>query len=94
VARAVAVDPTVLLLDEPSSGLDANETAELGRVFRRLRDDRGIALVVVEHNVEFVLGLADEVTVLDFGSVIAHGTPSAIRQDPKVQAAYLGTTAA
>jgi ABC-type branched-subunit amino acid transport system ATPase component len=94
VARAVAADPSVLLLDEPSSGLDANETAELGDVFRRLREERGIALVVVEHNVEFVLGLADDVTVLDFGLVIARGTPNAIRQDPKVQAAYLGTSAA
>jgi ABC-type branched-subunit amino acid transport system ATPase component len=94
VARAVAVEPSVLLLDEPSSGLDVNETTQLGEVLRRLRDERGIALVLVEHNVEFVLGLADEVTVLDFGSVIAHGPPAAIRQDPKVQAAYLGTTAA
>jgi len=94
VARAIAVDPTVLLLDEPSSGLDANETAQLSEVLGRLRAERGIALVLVEHNVEFVLGLADDVTVLDFGSVIAHGTPSAIRQDPKVQAAYLGTSAA
>ena len=90
----MAADPTVLLLDEPSSGLDATETSQLSDVLRRLRDERGIALVVVEHNVEFVLGLADDVTVLDFGSVIATGTPPAIRQDPKVQAAYLGTTAA
>jgi ABC-type branched-subunit amino acid transport system ATPase component len=94
VARAIAVEPTVLLLDEPSSGLDATETTELSAVLRRLRDERGVALVVVEHNVEFVLGLADEVTVLDFGLVIAKGAPPEIRADPKVQAAYLGTSAA
>jgi ABC-type branched-subunit amino acid transport system ATPase component len=94
VARAIAAGPTVLLLDEPSSGLDAAETSQLSDVLRRLRDERGIALVLVEHNVEFVLGLADDVTVLDFGIVISRGTPAEVRADPKVQAAYLGTSAA
>jgi len=92
IARALAAQPRVLLLDEPSSGLDARETGELADVLARLRRDEGIALVLVEHNVDMVLGLADDVTVLDFGEVIAHGTPAEIRVHPAVQAAYLGTT--
>lgn len=92
LARAIAAGPRVLLLDEPSSGLDGNETAQLTDVLRRLRDERGIALVLVEHNVEMVLSLADRVTVLDFGEAIAEGTPQEIRQSAAVQAAYLGTS--
>ena len=91
VARALAAQPRVVLLDEPSSGLDAHETEELALVLARLRDEEGIALVLVEHNVAMVLGLADDVTVLDFGEVIARGPAAAIRSDPAVQAAYLGT---
>jgi branched-chain amino acid transport system ATP-binding protein len=83
----------VLLLDEPSSGLDARETDELAVVLARLRDDEGISLVLVEHNVGMVLGLADDVTVLDFGKEIARGPADAIRSDAAVQAAYLGTAA-
>jgi branched-chain amino acid transport system ATP-binding protein len=93
VARALAARPRVLLLDEPSSGLDARETDELATVLARLRDDEGIALVLVEHNVGMVLGLADDVTVLDFGKEIARGSAVEIRSDPAVQAAYLGTAA-
>ena len=92
VARALAAEPRVLLLDEPSSGLDARETDDLAAVLGRLRDDDGLALVLVEHNVAMVLGLADDVTVLDFGEVIARGPASAIRADRTVQAAYLGTS--
>jgi branched-chain amino acid transport system ATP-binding protein len=91
VARAVASRPRLLLLDEPSSGLDGREAEQLAEALARLRREREISLVVVEHNVEFVLTLADEVTVLDFGRVIATGTPVEVRSDPKVQAAYLGT---
>jgi branched-chain amino acid transport system ATP-binding protein len=91
VARALATRPRVLLLDEPSAGLDERETADLARVLGRVRDDRGMALVLVEHNVEMVLGVADNVTVLDFGQVIARGTPGQVRDDPAVRAAYLGT---
>jgi branched-chain amino acid transport system ATP-binding protein len=90
VARAVATDPVVLLADEPFSGLSVEETRRLAGVFRRLRDERGVAACVVEHDVETVLGLADRVTVLDFGEVIAEGTPAEIRADATVQAAYLG----
>ena len=92
VARALAAQPSVLLLDEPSSGLDADETAELAATLRRVRDHEGVALVLVEHNVDMVLGLADTVTVLDFGRVIATGTPAEVRGHAAVQAAYLGAT--
>jgi ABC-type branched-subunit amino acid transport system ATPase component len=91
VARALAAEPTVMLLDEPSSGLDAHETEQLGEALRRVRSERGIAFVLVEHNVEFVLGLSDRITVLDFGKLIAEGTPDEIRTSAQVQAAYFGT---
>ena len=90
VGRALAAEPTVMLLDEPSSGLDVHETEQLGDALRRVREERGIAFVLVEHNVEFVLGLSDRVTVLDFGRVLTEGTPDEIRQSPEVQAAYFG----
>jgi ABC-type branched-subunit amino acid transport system ATPase component len=90
VARALAADPSVMLLDEPSSGLDVHETEQLGEALRRVREQRGTAFVLVEHNVEFVLGLSDRVTVLDFGKVLVEGTPGEIRTSPEVQAAYFG----
>jgi ABC-type branched-subunit amino acid transport system ATPase component len=91
LARAIATRPRLLLLDEPSSGLDARETDMLTTVFARLREEQDLALVLVEHNVQMVLGLADRVVVLDFGEVIAEGEPHAVRDDPAVRAAYLGT---
>jgi ABC-type branched-subunit amino acid transport system ATPase component len=90
VARALASDPTVMLLDEPSSGLDVHETEQLGDALRRVREERGTAFVLVEHNVEFVLALSETVTVLDFGKVLVTGTPDEIRNSSEVQAAYLG----
>jgi ABC-type branched-subunit amino acid transport system ATPase component len=90
VGRALAAEPTVMLLDEPSSGLDIHETEQLGDALRRVREDRGTAFVLVEHNVEFVLGLSDRVTVLDFGRVLIEGSPEEIRVSPEVQAAYFG----
>jgi ABC-type branched-subunit amino acid transport system ATPase component len=92
VARALATEPAIVLLDEPTSGLDAGEAERLATALERTRADLGVAFVLVEHNVDFVLGLAEHVTVLDFGKVIAAGTPAAIRADEAVQAAYLGTT--
>jgi ABC-type branched-subunit amino acid transport system ATPase component len=93
VARALAGGPRVLLLDEPSSGLDDSETARLADTLRRVHSRGDIALVLVEHNVDLVLSLVDTVTVLDFGRIIATGTPDEIRHDPAVQTAYLGTAA-
>ncbi len=91
IGRALATGPRVVLLDEPTSGLDVHESQMLADALRRARDDRGIAFVLVEHDVELVLELCAAVTVLDFGRVIAHGTPDEIRSSSAVQAAYLGT---
>ena len=90
VGRALAGEPTVVLLDEPSSGLDEHETAQLAEALRRVRAERGTSFVLVEHNVDLVLELSDRVTVLDFGKVLTEGTPEEIRNSPEVQAAYFG----
>jgi branched-chain amino acid transport system permease protein len=92
LARALALDPAVLLLDEPAAGLTAAEQAALARLLRTLAGD-GIAILVIEHNMPFLLGLADRVVCLDAGRVIAAGTPAEIRRDPAVAAAYLGAAA-
>ena len=90
VGRALATDPVVILLDEPSSGLDVHETEQLAATLRRARGEQGVALVLVEHDLDLVLGLSDVVNVLDFGINIATGTPSEVRADPRVRAAYIG----
>jgi sulfate-transporting ATPase len=90
IARAVAMHPSVLLLDEPAAGLSSAESAELASVVRRLADDWGMAILVVEHDMEFVMGVCDEVIVLDFGALIAAGAPEQVQSDPAVIAAYLG----
>jgi branched-chain amino acid transport system ATP-binding protein len=90
VGRALATDPSVILLDEPSSGLDIHETEQLAATLRRARAEQGVALVLVEHDLDLVLGLSDVVSVLDFGIMIATGTPAEVRADPRVRAAYIG----
>jgi branched-chain amino acid transport system ATP-binding protein len=90
VARALAVEPRVLLLDEPSSGLDVRETEELTATLREVVRDHGVSLLLVEHDVELVLGMCHVVHVLDFGVKIAVGRPAEIRSDAAVRAAYLG----
>jgi branched-chain amino acid transport system ATP-binding protein len=90
IARALATNPAVLLLDEPSSGLDSRETEQVIEVFRLATERRGVSLLLVEHDMSIVLGLCDQVHVLDFGVKIAAGTPDEIRADPAVRAAYLG----
>ena len=92
IARAVAVRPRLVLLDEPAAGLDPDETAALGQVLRSL-PSMGIGVLLVDHDMSLVLDVCDEVTVLDFGRVIATGAPAAIQRDPAVIAAYLGGAA-
>ncbi|HEX5267395.1 MAG TPA: ATP-binding cassette domain-containing protein [Acidimicrobiales bacterium] len=90
VGRALAGGPTVVLLDEPLSGLDAAEALRLAEALRRTVRDEGISLLLVEHDVAMVLSLCSTIHVLDFGQLIAVGTPEQVRADPVVKAAYLG----
>jgi ABC-type branched-subunit amino acid transport system ATPase component len=90
VGRALATGPSIVLLDEPSSGLDGHETAQLGGALRTVVEEEKVSLLLVEHDVAMVLGLSSRVAVLDFGVRIAEGTPDEIRNDPAVRAAYLG----
>jgi sulfate-transporting ATPase len=91
IARAVASQPKILLLDEPAAGLDDGETRELAKLVRRLADEWGFGVLLVEHDMSVVMSICDRVVALDFGRKIGEGTPEAIRSDSAVVAAYLGT---
>ncbi len=93
IARAVATGANVLLLDEPAAGLSDQETAELGRLVRSMADEWQVAVLIVEHNVELIMDICDDVYVLNFGRVISHGPARAVREDPAVVQAYLGESA-
>jgi sulfate-transporting ATPase len=90
IARSLATGPSILLLDEPAAGLDPTETSELAALLREIASRWGVGILLVEHDVEMVLSIADRVTVLDFGTVIAAGAPKTVREDAAVVAAYLG----
>ena len=89
IARALCLDPVLLLLDEPAAGLRHNEKVELAALLRRLRAE-GVAVLLVEHDMDFVMNLTDRLVVMDFGTKLAEGTAEAVRRDPAVIEAYLG----
>jgi branched-chain amino acid transport system ATP-binding protein len=92
LAAVLSLEPAILLLDEPASGIQQKEVEALGPMLRRVRDETGCAIMLIEHDMNLLLGLSDRIYALDFGSVIAEGTPKQVRRDAHVLSSYLGRT--
>jgi branched-chain amino acid transport system ATP-binding protein len=90
IARALASDPKLLLLDEPTAGMNPQESASLTGFMRQLRDERGLTILLIEHDMQVVMGVSERITVLDHGQQIAEGSPEEVRKNPRVVEAYLG----
>jgi branched-chain amino acid transport system ATP-binding protein len=93
IARALASDPSLLLLDEPTAGMNPQESAELTRFMGKIRDDRGVTILLIEHDMKVVMGVSERITVLDHGEKIAEGAPEEVRANDRVVEAYLGKQA-
>jgi branched-chain amino acid transport system ATP-binding protein len=90
IARALASDPKLLLLDEPTAGMNPQESADLTAFMHKLRDERGLTILLIEHDMSVVMGVSERITVLDHGQKIAEGSPEEVRENPRVVEAYLG----